>query len=788
MFSRKTNSFIPILISIFLSISLWATACSPVPITHEKPSDGQEQVAQKEQPKDESQQDASAPQDGGSQPEKTEPETSTPQDNSQPEKAPQPDKPNTVIPYPTTGWCARVTPGTPGKQKALLALSAAHAQIRFLGIHAGGPKIDTSLSTALGQHPYNDPKLLPAYAGNEPALCALPASETTMPSAKLQWKGEIAILQPGTGKIELPTKAKALIIDLRNLPNVPALEDILKKAIGLALPGTWSRSSQKVRSHQGMKDEHFNPNNVYKNIIKIENNPPFQGSGSKALPLAFIVGKRLPPIAAELAGSLRLTQRAWLIGESIPSAVAESVWKGIGKAGLAFRVKALQHNGTDWPDYVDADKKLSELDAFAKVLPTSKNIPPFQTFTPQRQLLKVLNDFRKYHSQQVTKANITAALLISHGALRAFYPYFKTVGDHIDTRLEEAIKQLETMPLTGINSRNLMRFFGESIKDGHCFVYSLPANREYQGYMLLQVDQIEGKIVVRRSGHSEIKVGDVIAELDGVPAADWLKKEYKRTSAATDGYRFDLATRELNTMKKAMALKITSPDGKSKTVQIAPQGYQAYTQFLKSAKERRAGFLKDLQAPDLYYVNLNGATIEKEDLQQLIKDMQKAKGLVLDMRGYPGSKVWTLVRHLVKSPMPTPIFGTYHWTAPNTKKMSTSYSAYPPLQPHISAPAVYIVGPRTVSAAEHLGTMLKQSKRVTFLGRRSAGTNGNITGVVLPGGLIFTFTGMEILWRDKKPFHGIGLVPEVKIAPSIQDIAKGKDSVLLKAIETLKKR
>ena len=49
------------------------------------------------------------------------------------------------------------------------------------------------------------------------------------------------------------------------------------------------------------------------------------------------------------------------------------------------------------------------------------------------------------------------------------------------------------------------------------------------------------------------------------------------------------------------------------------------------------------------------------------------------------------------------------------------------------------------------------------VGRQSAGTNGNITGVQLPGAFAFSFTGMKVTHADGSPFLGLGIVPDVDV-------------------------
>ena len=318
----------------------------------------------------------------------------------------------------------------------------------------------------------------------------------------------------------------------------------------------------------------------------------------------------------------------------------------------------------------------------------------------KRTRVKAYTHFRAYHSQQVSIANVKAALLIAHGALRMFYPYFKTVGDHIDDRLLETLKTLPSLNLTGASARNLLRRFGEAIKDGHCFVNYLGANSSVKGYLLVELDQLNKKPVIRRTSHPKLKVGDTIVSIDGTSISEWFKEEYKQTSAATPGYRFDLAARELNTMTGPRTFELQSPDGSTRTELVEPQPLQAYQTFLQQKPFRKPGFLKDLNAPDVYYVDLDGPAMKASNLSEILKQVQSAKALVLDMRGYPGSESWTLLQHIVSKPLPSPLFLTPAWKGPKERIIEESKYDLPARSPGYSGPVAYLIGPRSVSSAE----------------------------------------------------------------------------------------
>lgn len=63
-----------------------------------------------------------------------------------------------------------------------------------------------------------------------------------------------------------------------------------------------------------------------------------------------------------------------------------------------------------------------------------------------------------------------------------------------------------------------------------------------------------------------------------------------------------------------------------------------------------------------------------------------------------------------------------------------------------------------------------------------------MSAVRLPDGGELTFTKDYALNPNGKPFHGIGVIPDVKIEPTIQGIRARKDKVLEKAIQVLNQK
>ena len=96
---------------------------------------------------------------------------------------------------------------------------------------------------------------------------------------------------------------------------------------------------------------------------------------------------------------------------------------------------------------------------------------------------------------------------------------------------------------------------------------------------------------------------------------------------------------------------------------------------------------------------------------------------------------------------------------------------------------ILLIDPRAVSYSESLAGYFAAHANGTIVGEPSAGANGNVSRVELPGGFDFRFTGMRVTTHDGKTFHTKGFQPDIVVKPTLEGIRAGRDEVLERAIE-----
>ncbi len=72
-----------------------------------------------------------------------------------------------------------------------------------------------------------------------------------------------------------------------------------------------------------------------------------------------------------------------------------------------------------------------------------------------------------------------------------------------------------------------------------------------------------------------------------------------------------------------------------------------------------------------------------------------------------------------------------------------------------------------------------------MVGSQTAGADGNVSLIRLPGGITTYFSGLGVFYPDGKPTQRVGIVPDVVVTPTIKGLREGRDEVLEAALAIL---
>ena len=87
------------------------------------------------------------------------------------------------------------------------------------------------------------------------------------------------------------------------------------------------------------------------------------------------------------------------------------------------------------------------------------------------------------------------------------------------------------------------------------------------------------------------------------------------------------------------------------------------------------------------------------------------------------------------------------------------------------------------SACEDFLVPFHDNKRGTLIGETTGGSSGQPFFYKFGNRMSFRISTKREFFPDGSPFEGVGIRPNIEVAPTVADLAAGRDPVLAKALE-----
>jgi hypothetical protein len=280
-----------------------------------------------------------------------------------------------------------------------------------------------------------------------------------------------------------------------------------------------------------------------------------------------------------------------------------------------------------------------------------------------------------------------------------------------------------------------------------------------------------------------LKIGDVINVINGAPVTELVKKNLPYTPASN-----------YPTQLRAMAAIVLRSNETTSTYQIIRDGktisvsqqnilrYTINTKALKPTLDTGQGF--KLINDELGY--LYPGAYHNKDLPAIKAMFANTRGLIIDMRCYPSEFMpYTFVPYVKAQKNTFVQFTLGSISNPGTFTMGDGVVG--PADGQYKGKIVVIVNEVTQSQAEFTTMALQSSPNVTVIGSTTAGADGNVSPITLPGGISTMISGIGIFYPDGTPTQRKGVKIDIVIKPTIAGIKAGRDELLEKAKELLLK-
>lgn len=323
-------------------------------------------------------------------------------------------------------------------------------------------------------------------------------------------------------------------------------------------------------------------------------------------------------------------------------------------------------------------------------------------------------------------------------------------------------------------------------RDTHANLWSSMAYQPPIGTARVPVTMrfIEGRFVV--TGFSDpvegpasgLRLGDAIVSINGVLVDSLARVIAPYFGASNDAARHrDIARALLKGREGPVQLGIIR-DGVPAVVQT--------TRSQVPPIYARAG-LTDDRPGDTFQMLSDGrdsvaylklSSITTAAIPEYVERAAHASALIIDIRNYPTQfVVFSLGGHLAPDTRPFARITRGSLVNPGTFVMSPPLSI-PAIAPQFTGRVVILVDESTQSSAEYTAMALRSAPGAIVVGSTTAGADGNVSRIPLPGGLQAMISGIGVFYPDGRPTQQIGIVPDVEAHPTIAGIRAGRDEVL----------
>jgi hypothetical protein len=378
----------------------------------------------------------------------------------------------------------------------------------------------------------------------------------------------------------------------------------------------------------------------------------------------------------------------------------------------------------------------------------------------------------------VDRAQALAAGIALWSAARHFYPYWTDVAVDWERTLRDWIA---AQPQTQTRQELLraLRRLAAKMDDGHAGI-SDTARASPRQYLPIAVRPMGGTYVVTASAVPEVAAGDEIESIGGRSVADVSRELMDRASGGPTAKPWAVRYELLGGEPGATAEVRLRRGAESKNVRLS-YSVAAWPE------ERRPEPIAELE-PGTWYVDLS--RFRAADFASRLGDVGKGKAIVFDMRGYPSGDGRLVVPYWVGKAedvkwMQVPVFARPFAGPVAFRELGWSIKPSAGLE---SLHKILLIDARAVSYSESLVGYFTAHARGVTVGEPTAGANGNVSAIELPGGFTFRFTGMVVTTHDGSRIHARGFAPDVAISPTVAGIRAGRDEVLERAIEIAKAR
>lgn len=441
----------------------------------------------------------------------------------------------------------------------------------------------------------------------------------------------------------------------------------------------------------------------------------------------------------------------------------------------------------DWLNNPDISEELRSSLLRIKAAKRSNNDQQYYATTRKSLNIKFQNEKSYFFTDYLPDQGYRLLALFRYwNMVQYFYPYKSNINSDWKTVLQEFIPRL-------INVSDMLAYkltlveLTTLIKDSHAYVTEdylmtdyfgkryLPIKISFDGPRLV-VSQCDTDMVLHKR---DLREGDVILKIDDVPVERKLS-ELEKFIPASNSATFYRDVIHLLLRTNNLSAKLTVRRG-SRLLDVSLKTTDRQTHDRKKITTFNPPF--KWIARGVGYID--HGLIKRSEVPLAFEMLKSSKCIIIDMRNYPREQIYReITDHLLDR---TKTFAKI--LAPNV----FSPGRFSFIQPYMSVgrsvsqlykgKVILLVNEITQSASEFHAMAYQTYDQCITIGSTTAGTDGDVSEIILPGCFVTRFSGVGIYYPDDTPTQMTGLKLDYKIRPTIRSILERRDELIEEAIK-----
>jgi C-terminal processing protease CtpA/Prc len=659
----------------------------------------------------------------------------------------------------------------------------------------------------------NNGALLPSNDNNEPTYFRVVdgfvvVSATDWASVFVSRNYAAFMKQPQM--IQEVAKAKGVLLDCRykgmserELPSF-YLTRYLDNAVPELVQGTIPLGTSRYRMHDGYAPQRGTTSSYYTSSLVTESPGAIIGSAQSKKPLAVIIDEKTPDLIMLLSGLQAAGAKIVQIGKTNSSSGVQ-FHPVVLPDGVRVRMRTTEFLHPNGASAFEADVQIPDESASEKrvvsaaitALEASAGGRVAAVNSPPATALRSLKDEPYAQMSFPSEEYRLLALFRFWNVINYFSPYKHLTDKPWATVLSDFIPRF-------LDNKSVLDYemtvaeMAARLQDTHGFVVGDNVLKEHLGMFAppIILRSVAGKLAVAgwvdetAAKAAGLKVGDVILTVDGESTEQRITYLTKFTALstpqATFAYVWPLALRGAKDSK--VRLGIEGATGPAREIELTRS---ASVDDLFSALSKTPVY----QVLPSGYGYMDLTRLPLVDAHKAMDAVMDTPAIIFDMRGYPNGTAWEIAPRLTEKKNVTgalfsrPIQVATSFGEEGFQGGTQSYSFEQKLPESKGAiykgKVVMLINEDAISQAEHTCLFFESATHVTFIGSPTNGANGDITNLVLPGGVYISFSGHNVRHADGRQLQRVGIQPQIKVEATIKGVREGRDEVLEAAVKFL---